>query len=75
MKSFKHFLGISIELLFIGWVALYPSLAGADTIAIIGTGQVASALGPRFASAGNTIIYGSREPGSDRVRQLVRLFG
>ena len=75
MISIKQLPGISAALLIIGWVALFPSPAGADTIAIIGTGQVASALGPRFASAGNTIVYGSREPGSERVRQLVTRTG
>ena len=34
----------------------------ADTIAIIGTGNVAGALGPEFAAQGHDIIYGSREP-------------
>lgn len=74
MKNIKHFLGISLALLISAW-ALFPLQAGAETIAIIGTGQVASALGPRFAGAGNTIIYGSREPDSDRVRQLVASTG
>jgi len=37
------------------------SLALADTITIIGTGDVAKALGPEFAAQGHTIVYGSRE--------------
>jgi hypothetical protein len=32
-------------------------------------------LGPRFASLGHKVIYGSREPGNDRVRQLVERTG
>jgi 8-hydroxy-5-deazaflavin:NADPH oxidoreductase len=34
----------------------------ADTIAIIGTGNVGMALGTEFAQQGHTIIYGSRSP-------------
>ncbi|NIA28117.1 MAG: NAD(P)-binding domain-containing protein [Desulfobulbaceae bacterium] len=47
------------------------SLASASTIAIIGTGDVASALGPEFAAQGHTIIYGSRSPTENRVTELV----
>jgi len=34
----------------------------ADTIAIIGTGNVGMALGTEFAKQGHTIVYGSRSP-------------
>ena len=46
----------------------YAGGVSADTVAIIGTGKVASALGPEFAAQGHTIVYGSRTPGgrSDR---------
>ena len=47
------------------------NVASADTIAIIGTGNVASALGPQFARQGHTVIYGSREPGRVDVVELV----
>lgn len=47
------------------------SLASADTIAIIGTGDVAKALGPEFAAQGHTIVYGSRSPSDSRVVELV----
>lgn len=43
----------------------------ADTVGIIGTGRVGGALGPRFVELGHTVIYGSRDPASERVRQLV----
>ena len=49
--------------------------AQAETIAIIGTGQVANALGPMFAEQGHTIIYGSRDPARDSVRELVARTG
>ena len=49
--------------------------AGAETIAIIGTGQVAGALGPEFAALGHTIVYGSRNPDRDDVAELVERTG
>jgi hypothetical protein len=49
--------------------------ARADTIAIIGTGEVANAVGPLFAAQGHTIVYGSRDPGRDDVRELVARTG
>ncbi len=45
------------------------------TIAIIGTGSMASALGPNLAQAGHTIIYGSRDPDRERVAELVAKTG
>jgi NADPH-dependent F420 reductase len=45
--------------------------AAADTIAVIGTGRVGSALGTRFAALGHRIIYGSRSPDRPEVAQLV----
>ena len=49
--------------------------AFADTIAIIGTGDVAGALGPEFAMQGHDIVYGSRNPDRDDVRALVARTG
>lgn len=52
-----------------------PPAALADTqtscIALIGTGSVGGALGPRFASLGKRIVYGSRTPNEARVKSLV----
>ena len=45
--------------------------ANARTVAIIGTGGVGAALGPRWSAAGHDIVYGSRTPGSEHVRTLV----
>ncbi len=50
-----------------------PSAAFADTIAIIGTGQVAQALGPEFAAQGYDIVYGSRSPDSQKTRDVVEM--
>jgi 8-hydroxy-5-deazaflavin:NADPH oxidoreductase len=52
-----------------------PARAAAETIAVIGTGEVGSALGPEFAMLGHTIIYGSREPDRQEVRELVSRTG
>ncbi|MFQ5610197.1 MAG: NAD(P)-binding domain-containing protein, partial [Woeseiaceae bacterium] len=47
----------------------------AETIAVIGTGDVGSALGPEFAQQGHTVIYGSRKPDRRSVRALVEATG
>ena len=46
-----------------------------DTIAIIGTGQVGTALGIEFAALGHEIVYGSRDPERDTVKELVARTG
>jgi predicted dinucleotide-binding enzyme len=50
-----------------------PALVSAETIAVIGTGNVGGALGPAFATLGHDIIYGSRQPGRQDVQALVGL--
>jgi predicted dinucleotide-binding enzyme len=67
---------------FVDWAVLLlvgalftPLPIYADTIAVIGTGDVASALGPEFAAQGHTIVYGSRDPSRDEVRALVERTG
>lgn len=54
---------------------LAPLPSAADTIAIIGTGDVATALGPEFAAQGHTIVYGSRNPDSGKAQDLVEKTG
>ena len=49
--------------------------ADAESVAIIGTGNVGSALGRQLASAGHDVIYGSRDPGSTAVAELVAVSG
>ena len=49
--------------------------AVSETIAIIGTGEVAGALGPEFAAQGHTIVYGSRDPTRAEVGQLIERTG
>jgi NADPH-dependent F420 reductase len=43
----------------------------AATIAVIGTGDVGGALGPRLAALGHTVVYGSRTPDAERIGELV----
>ena len=43
----------------------------ADTVAVIGTGRVGSALGQQFARLGHDVVYGSRDPSKASVRDLV----
>lgn len=45
------------------------------TLAILGTGRVGTALGTTFATAGHRIVYGSRQPRRNDVRQLVDTTG
>jgi predicted dinucleotide-binding enzyme len=58
---------IAAVLVFIFGVA--PAIA--ETIAVIGTGKVGSALGTELAAEGHLIVYGSRDPTSEAVRTLV----
>ena len=46
-----------------------------DTIAINGTGNVGAAHGPEFAAQGHMIVYGSRDPSSNAVAELVERTG
>ena len=54
---------------------LSAGTATAETIAVLGTGRVGSALGTHFAKVGHTVIYGSRMPDKERVQKLVARTG
>ena len=56
-------------------VLAHGSIASAETIAVIGTGNVSQALGPAFAAQGHRIVYGSRNPDSSKTRRLVEQTG
>ncbi|MGI9262758.1 MAG: NADPH-dependent F420 reductase [Woeseiaceae bacterium] len=49
--------------------------AAAETVAVIGTGDMGDSLGPRFAELGYRVVYGSRNPDSERVKALVKMTG
>ena len=44
-------------------------------IGILGTGNVGGNLGRRWSSVGHDVIFGSRDPESDRIRRLVASTG
>jgi predicted dinucleotide-binding enzyme len=56
-------------------VSLAGDTPGQVTVAVIGTGDMGDSLGPRFAELGYAVVYGSRNPGSERSQQLVALTG
>ena len=55
--------------------AAVSTAASAARIAVIGSGNVATALGPGFAAQGHTIVYGSRNPNEQKVKDLVAKTG
>ena len=46
-----------------------------DTVAVIGTGDMGDSFGPRLAATGYQVVYGSRNPASEKVKALVALTG
>ena len=40
------------------------------TIGIIGSGNVGGTLGTRWAKAGHDIVYGTRDPQANDIKQL-----
>jgi predicted dinucleotide-binding enzyme len=44
-------------------------------VAILGTGSVGSALGIRWGEAGHSVVFGSRSPQGENVKQLVARCG
>jgi predicted dinucleotide-binding enzyme len=65
----------AISCLILCLAGIGPAIANAETIAVIGTGNVAGALGPAFAEQGHTIVYGSRDPSSESAQALVARTG
>lgn len=68
---------VSLPLLCISAYGLTEESSQSDkeVIAIIGTGDMGDSFGPRLADLGYTIIYGSRNPDSERVTALVEKTG
>jgi len=62
---------MKIQYIVLFFLTAFSTSLQAETIAIIGTGNLGSALGPAFARQGHTIVYGSRHPDSDKARDLV----
>ena len=55
--------------------ALVCNAADMETAGVIGTGDMGDSLGPRFAELGYRVVYGSRNPDSDKVKALVKKTG
>lgn len=75
--STKKPMSIGHRLLLCGlliWAAM-PLAGLGETIALIGTGEVSGAFGPRFAELGHQVVYGSRTPDRPDVQELVRASG
>lgn len=65
-----------LRILLLAALVAVTARAGADDcIAMIGTGSVGGALGPRFAGLGERIVYGSRTPAAERIAALVERTG
>ena len=56
-------------------LSLVTGSAFGETIAMIGTGDLGRALGPEFAALGHEIVYGSRNPDREEIRELVARTG
>ena len=56
-------------------VFFLAAFANAETVAVIGTGNVGMALGTEFAGLGHAVIYGSRSPASLKTIDLVAKTG
>jgi predicted dinucleotide-binding enzyme len=66
---------IVLLVLVAGLVAPLPASSQRPTVAIIGTGNMASAMGPRVAEAGYPVVFGSRDPDRPSVTELVERTG
>jgi predicted dinucleotide-binding enzyme len=72
MRNFQIFLSLLSVLL------LYTSPVFTEErykIAVIGTGNMGSALGINLAKANHTVIYGSRDPAQEKLKQLLQETG
>lgn len=56
-------------------ITLMPVAPQAETVAVLGTGRMGGALGAQFARNGYQVVFGSRAPGSARVRELLTRTG
>lgn len=63
----------------LGGFPAYASAQSSDSrdeiIAILGTGDMGDSFGPRLAGLGYKVVYGSRNPESDRVKELIARTG
>jgi len=70
-----HRLLAALATLIVSGMLSMPVNATADTVAVIGTGRMGTALGMRFAGQGHAVVFGSRLPQSERVHELLERIG
>lgn len=63
-------LSLRILTLFVSMLCAGQSFA--ETIAVIGTGRMGAAAGPRLAEAGHVVIYGTRDPSAEKIEALLK---
>ena len=71
--QFKHSISGLLGTLVLG--LLYANPAMSETIAMVGTGNVGSSLGPMFAELGHEVIYATRSPDRADIQELVSRTG
>ena len=52
-----------------------PAPSERINLAFIGTGDMGESLGPRFAELGYSVVYGSRNPDTEKAQNVVKLTG
>lgn len=77
MKRHDRFLFLILTAVMAASISVYADndTGAATTVAIIGTGDMGDSLGPRFAELGYRVVYGSRNPDSEKSQNLVSMTG
>lgn len=78
MRPLRNFFASIRTVLVLASSAVLPTIAHAQTkasVAVIGTGNMGSALGVKLAAAGYAVVYGSRDPTRPSVEELVERTG
>lgn len=74
-RSILTGLGTGLATMAIGTRADARDTRPREIIAVLGTGHLGGAVGRTLAKLGYTIVFGSRTPGSDAVKALVKACG
>ncbi len=77
MKRHHRFVFLLLTAVMAASISVYADddTGAATTVAIIGTGDMGDSLGPRFAELGYRVVYGSRNPDSEKSQNLVSMTG
>jgi len=77
MKRHHRFVFLLLTAVMAASISVYAddNTGAATTVAIIGTGDMGDSLGPRFAELGYRVVYGSRNPDSEKSQNLVSMTG